>query len=229
MELTGSLYQDYTLLRNTYDKKRPILTGNTDVDYKILMYLEPDELSKVCRTNHYSRELCDNKVFWIDKFEHDKLPLLYKPDELNDWLILYKNTKVGYQLAKYALILQKLLRNDIEIVANEQLYVGSLIKQVNKNFKLQKVSQIYIDLDYNVELYRNDHVISKFKLDKDKIMILLTYCYMSNSEEETTHILANGVRLLIDDNFYQNHINDPFANEYARRNGMLNTIMYYEK
>jgi hypothetical protein len=44
--LTGNLYQDYTNLKNEYHAPIKILTGNKDVDYKILHNLSVQDLYK---------------------------------------------------------------------------------------------------------------------------------------------------------------------------------------
>lgn len=60
--LTGSTYQDLTNLPNLYNQRgKIILTGNKDIDYEILLKLDIQDLSKLCRTNKYTQELCDEE------------------------------------------------------------------------------------------------------------------------------------------------------------------------
>jgi len=51
-----------------------VLTGNKDVDYQILNQLDIQDLSKLCRTNKYTREL-------------------------DERLMMYNNTKISQQQA----------------------------------------------------------------------------------------------------------------------------------
>ena len=44
-----------------------MLTGNRDVDMEILQQLEDKDLVNVCQTNRYSRNLCNNQLFWMNR------------------------------------------------------------------------------------------------------------------------------------------------------------------
>lgn len=60
------------------------LTNIPDIDYQILIEVPFHELKKLCQTNRYTRGLCQNKTFWINKLIHDGISLpspdLFKND-----------------------------------------------------------------------------------------------------------------------------------------------------
>ena len=63
-----------------------MLTGNKDVDLKILNNLEDKDLVNLCSVNRYSRRLCNDEYFWLNrilkKFPYLSLEMLkqYKKD-----------------------------------------------------------------------------------------------------------------------------------------------------
>lgn len=67
----SNLRDEYNNLIKEYKSyNMKILTGNKDVDYKILNNLNVIDLSKLCRINTYTQELCNNKIFWTNKFQN---------------------------------------------------------------------------------------------------------------------------------------------------------------
>ena len=49
------------------DYRSSVLTGNKDTDLIILSNLNDYDLSSVCRVNKYTRELCNNESFWMNR------------------------------------------------------------------------------------------------------------------------------------------------------------------
>ncbi len=237
MALTGNLYQDLTNLTKLYNESgKIILTGNTDVDYQILMYLEPESLNKICRTNKYSRKLCDNQSFWIDKFKHDKLPIIYNPDLLDKWLLLYKSTTLAKKNAEYALKIQNIENNkfdiEIQIDTDDALFLGSILSQFNKNIKLQKIKSVFINtldgLTYNIIPYGLINNIPDFTVNRKDTETLLTYFYIySYPIRLEFNILSNDIQLLATDDFLTDY--PDYSHEIYKRNGMLNTLIYMDK
>lgn len=64
-------------------------TGIEDIDMEILLNVPLYNLRKVCKVNKYTEKLCNNKTFWLKRFEDAN----YKLPELNiknvDWFDLY--------------------------------------------------------------------------------------------------------------------------------------------
>ena len=65
-----------------------VLTGISDVDYEMMMYLDYDQLKNICSLNQYGAQLCQNKQFWLRKFKYEQLLLPTLPLNGN-WLKLY--------------------------------------------------------------------------------------------------------------------------------------------
>ena len=106
--LTGSLYQDYKTLVNMYNRQNPILTGNIDVDYKILENLEIKDLIKICQSNKYSLNLCNNNTFWFEKFHLNNLPIYAHGTDFTTWAQMYYVTEKSYEKATNTLIVHEI-------------------------------------------------------------------------------------------------------------------------
>ncbi len=44
-----------------------MLTGNKNLDFKILNKLDDIDLVNLCQTNHQANELCNNQTFWLNR------------------------------------------------------------------------------------------------------------------------------------------------------------------
>lgn len=128
------LQGEISTLKNVYQLKEQnkfikssILTGNLDVNYHILLNLEPKDIARYCKTNSLVKKLCQDEKFWEMKFKHDqlynilylnnhvlsrinKLPLydfyqqgVVMPLEELGWINLYNNIFKSHQYAKYIL------------------------------------------------------------------------------------------------------------------------------
>lgn len=95
MNLTGNVYQDYTSLKKLYDQSGKILlTGNTDVDYQILSQLNIKDLGKVCISNKYTNQLCNNKNFWKYKLKSEELDVIQlKASSVAVYIAIYNSEK----------------------------------------------------------------------------------------------------------------------------------------
>ena len=62
------------------------LTNIKDVDYQILMDLPIYQLRPLCATNQYTRQLCQNRQFWLQKINRDGLDVAF-PTNFNDYKI----------------------------------------------------------------------------------------------------------------------------------------------
>ncbi len=141
MALTGSLYQDYTMLKENYDLyHKGILTRNPDTIFEMMLNMTIEDLSSFCSTNKMANQYCQSVNFWQSKFKHDDLPIL-KPFTIKTRFIQ------EYQLIKKA-------KKDAEII----LKIGAIeSKRDNK------------DEIYQFETVDEDHLkdIVKFLINKD--------------------------------------------------------------
>lgn len=244
MEFRGNLYQDYTSLKNLYDwSGKIILTGNIDVDYQILSQLDLQDLSKTCRSNKYTQDLCSSDDFWIYKFNQENLNILYKPDTLQKWLILYKKTKHSTIDAIHTLIVYDILyKNDPSpIIIKDNLnnaFLNNMFYQIEKpkNSYYTQGSRIikYISITpsnsiYNLELnFKNGNSTIEI-LSKSKLIEFLSYVYQfSWPNDNQFNVEYNYLPLIITKNYVitQQYDND---REVFLRKGILDTIIYYEQ
>lgn len=101
-------------------RQEPILPN--DVLVETLLYSDLKTIVNVCTTNKNNMSLC-NEQFWINKFNHDNLPIIKKPKTFEKWVILYDH--VSYQ---------KLLTTSlIKIIKTYHYYKGDCIIQIIYN------------------------------------------------------------------------------------------------
>ena len=104
MELTGSLYQDFTALKNTYERYgwlgSYVLTRDEDTIFQIMLQMTLADLSAFCQTNKIANALCHDKDFWTFKFKQDDLPII-KPFAFDtNYIQEYQLTKTAQDDAK---------------------------------------------------------------------------------------------------------------------------------
>jgi hypothetical protein len=105
------------------------LTGIPDIDSEILLNIPSYDLRKVCKINKYTEKLCQDKVFWLKRFENAnyKLPELHIKNV--DWFDLYNAVMSA---------------NDILDKTKKQLYEYSMkntftVKQLLHLFELSDI------------------------------------------------------------------------------------------
>lgn len=94
-ELLDQGFTEKQLLNIPREKYNEYLTGLSDVDYNIMLYLPFSELKKLCQTNKYAHKLCYNKEFWLEKIVYDDILLptfVFKLVDVN-WITVYEILK----------------------------------------------------------------------------------------------------------------------------------------
>jgi len=208
-----------------------ILTGNKDVDYEILLNLNIHDITALCLVNKYTQKLCTDNNFWVQKFENDKLPLIYYQDTPAEWTLLYKETLKAKKKAEYSIIINDIeLKNDddnrIIITADDAILSHIIYGQLNHNHEYNIVSIIITKEgdQYDITLYSIDSPLSLI-LDKNQTIMLLTSCYVYEHELE---IMSNDLPLIITNNMYDRYIRDSHKILYKRQ-GILETLEYLKK
>lgn len=213
-----NLYSEYKNLVNLYNESGKIfLTGNKDVDYQILYNLDNvKDISKVCRINKYTQELCD-KNFWIAKFKNENLNFIIDPDQLDlkEWLLLYRNSKIAAETAKYALKIYDMFYTDdsikIKVITNHEeekqilSYIYNLIKHEDID-NIHKIEVTYNENNYRVKLfYNNNYRYNNYRyenLTRDEIMKLLHLSYVySYPLARILKVTCNKISLIVDDRY----------------------------
>ncbi len=221
-QITGDVNDDLTNLQQLYQASgKVILTGNKDVDYEILNYLDAQDISVVCRSNKYAQQLCHNPTFWRNKFDAEELLVMYEPDTLIEWLTFYK---IATQAKQYAI--RTLIINDIEYFQNNRRSTIDIINNnsdtldeiINYIFNVTVINIPFVSIVYDESSYTlnlsNGQMIDH--LDREIItgLLNLTYQYSQDLSVESDDV-----------GFIYFNNNDELSNQ---RKGMLSTILYYE-
>ncbi len=236
MELTGSLYQDLSNLKNLYNESgKVILTGNKDVDYQILAHLEIDDLSKVCRSNKYTQQLCNHTSFWQYKFKSEELEILADINDLSMWLRYYKTTKIARDYAKYSLLIYDIqyknkIHPSIDIFNNNDDYLfNNLFNIIGYPIegKIDHISIMPTGINYNITIDFLDNN-AKITLPREILIRLLTFIYSySWPNGDIFNIYCEELPLIINDDYINERPNRNQQLLYTRK-GILDSVMYYE-
>lgn len=90
------------------------LTGIVDADTLILQELDGKDLSKVCISNKYVNEICNNDEFWENKLKKEDIPFFKNGRSLNEWVKFYTVASKAKLDAKISLIMFDMLHDKDE-------------------------------------------------------------------------------------------------------------------
>jgi hypothetical protein len=229
--LTGNTYQDLTNLTNLYNQSgKIILTGNKDVDHQILIKLDIQNLSKLCRTNKYTQELCDDEDFWKKKFIFEKLPLsLSTKPTLNEWLVIYKKTKISQLYTADTLKVYDIQYKNSEI--KPTIYIYNIIKVKNFNNIIKRLYNISINTIKTIKILPDTKSATFIMIDNSEYEYILTetglttlfiFIYFYPSFD----IQCDYLPLIIDDLYIQNYDDEDDCAIIFERYGILKSINY---
>lgn len=135
-----------------------------DIRKEILKHLDINELSIICQTDRNFTEICNSKDFWHNYFTHHKLRVLNNPNNMINWIILFKYTKEIDIKTNYILNHEKFGRyQSVSLDENTLKYViigvqsDELINFFNNLINdMVFITIIYHNKDYILELGVND-------------------------------------------------------------------------
>lgn len=124
------------------------LTGDKNLDMMILMQLNDNELGKVCQVNKYVNSLCENDIFWMNRFlkrySIDTTEASSFRSYLNmNWKELYRYFK-QFKLKHIPIILRFLRDPTYVDRLIEELIKPNLPRWVNKNLLIQDFRKDFI-------------------------------------------------------------------------------------
>lgn len=104
-----------------------------------------DEVKTQCLSNKAAFNHCSHKDFWIEKFNHDNLPLFNHPSSIGEWIKLYK------LMQKYKYDVQDLL----------------LINKIESERVIDPLNQIKLPISNSIyhlfkDIYKDDFDINSF-------------------------------------------------------------------
>jgi hypothetical protein len=233
--LSGSLYQDYTTLVNMYNRQKPILTGNKDVDYKILENLEIKDLIKICQSNKYSLNLCNNNTFWFEKFHLNNLPIYAQGTDFTTWAQRYYATEKSYEKATNTLIVHEINAIDesidITIVTDELIlnaFMGYLKTDID--IEINKINAILSNNKYELSINDGEH---NMIFNKKYMIIFLTGCYMYTFPYgHLCDINCLDLPLIINEDNIDYYLQDDVHSQKSilyTRKGILDCIHHFKK
>jgi hypothetical protein len=160
-------------------------TGNKDVDFTILNMLDDRELGKVCQVNKYAKSLCENEIFWINRFEKKfgkilKIEEVRKEFNVKDWKTFYINF-----VTQLAALEGYLYTDDYDRYT--QLY-GKGLKLIDMKEREEDYDNDIED-EFYVQLF-NSPIMTKYfaKLSKTDPNYRLLYELFSNPSRFPTYI-----------------------------------------
>ncbi len=118
-----------------------MLTGNKDLDFKILGELEDKDLVSYCRTNKQADEICKDQGFWLNrimlKFPYLSLEILNKYKGDRSWSEYYIND----------------LREINRVNADDYLIKGSTDKRYDHvMIAIDNGANVHIESDFAVKM-----------------------------------------------------------------------------
>jgi hypothetical protein len=221
--LTGSINQDYTTLVNMYNRKTPILTGNIDVDYKILENLEIKDLIKICQSNKYSLNLCNDSTFWFHKFHLNNLPIYAHGEDFTTWSQMYYITEKSYEKATNTLIVHEINAIDESIditILTDELILNSFLGYLKTDIDIDidKINAILSNNKYELSINDGEH---NMIFSKNEMIIFLTGCYMYTFPYQSLcDIQCLDIPLII---------NEDNIDYFLQRNKIQKSIVYTRK
>ena len=161
-----------------------LLTGNEDVDYQILDALEPLDLINICQVSTYSEKLCDNKQFWIKKFNVDQLPITTKsgspiPTTLQQWLNLYLLMSQTKTDVRHIILIRDILKKNEIVVFGQQSVLYQMLNLSDQTEQGRIKIIIQSNEDYTLYIHKKAIHMNQYEM----IQFLIKVRYMALLDE----------------------------------------------
>jgi hypothetical protein len=111
------------------------LTGDKNTDYEVLYNLNDYDLGNMCKVNQYTRDLCKNDTFWMNRVMKRFIPIFGNLEEIKE----YKE-KYNFQSWRNYYI-------DL-IDAIERYYENEILFEIRENQKDERRDDFMILIDY---------------------------------------------------------------------------------
>lgn len=128
-----------------------------ELDSKILGELDVDSLKYLCSINEYTKLICNDKCFWINKFDYDELPLINNFNTDNEWIDEYKKISVCKNKAKKVLLINEIEKDRKDNWASEGV-IEIIISDINNYFS-NECEQLIKDAINELDEYTTDYYI----------------------------------------------------------------------
>ena len=71
------------------------------MEYNILLNAHIDDISSLCETHRIFNDICHDKRFWFDRFEHDQLPMIEMKNNVTNWIEEYETIRIYNQIIEH--------------------------------------------------------------------------------------------------------------------------------
>jgi hypothetical protein len=161
-----------------------------DIYYQIFLHSNIEELSNLCIASKH-RPICNNNIFWIDKFSFDDIPILFPHDKFTfkDWIHLYKSYIMAEELVSY--MLQHVNNNYMFEFNKHDDFVKLLpfeIKNNNVDDTLRVLLSKYKNNTINIILL---YGTQNFIIDKNELINILAKIYFLYPHVKSLILLPN--------------------------------------
>lgn len=221
----------------------------TDIVFNVLLNTTMDNIVSLCLMSRKFYQTCNHEYFWINKFEHDKLPIMINiyPTITSKWIIEYKHVRNCYDTAKDILTINKIEKhrsNDktdgiITIYLNSFYHgmnaenrlmseINKLIKNTSVN-KIIQIIKIYLldDNNYKIIYLLNDNKNYVININYNQvidILVLMLYHEPLLEILDEDLIVTFITKPLPDDEF--SWYTDDQKERYFRRQSLWDAIEY---
>ena len=165
----------------------------------------PDTIYNFCTTSHSIKEMCD-KVFWINKFKHEKLPMIKHQKSFEKWINLYRASIKLHCEAKALLNIVK-------------IYYTNHTKQPPKFTIMSNL--LYIEFNYKDDnWFKNINNIVD-KISKDDLIYMVTHALILFKYRKDDDMM-----IFLDDNTFNTLIYDELKNRKTKAIEKIILSMY---
>lgn len=200
-----------------------LLTGQRELDFKIMLNLDARALGQICVTNKYAEDICQDPYFWELRFKGYIIETFPLKDGLTDYLNSLNALEDADKHAKMILMIAKIEKNRKKKPTNGVIYIKNdihalfnfigdyfFVKIASNNMQLIQYSKIL-----TLESISETEYELKIILDNLQKVIILTNL---EAEQFLAYVLYfddyGVIKTIIVD---QNNINyGPFIGNYDR-------------
>lgn len=156
------------------------ITLTNDIYQEVLYNLPIDDIKSFCLSNKNTHNnICENKLFWENKFQKDNLPIIGKPTNLNEWFKEYQKVYNAVYESKAFIIYLKSGNRGIYIF-NSPIKFTLLSELYGNAYNNTRIIQIlHIENQYTINLYKytiQGKLENKMtNINDDYVLKLLTY------------------------------------------------------
>lgn len=163
-----------------------------DILYQILLNADVTTIKSLCMSNNYTFNQCQSTNFWINKFNHNDLPLIRHENTMSNWINNYTRISDAAIEVKQILTIMKLLDIKKLTIFYNQVNV-EWIKFLNQLFNTNMTtytfaSYFYIEiLDQTFTLYLHKGILPCITYDIDELYKLLIEILFINENVEIAY------------------------------------------